>query len=287
VEVRQDWTVLGLDEEDTVAHFDTLDGQTEVEASNRVCIYAPRFASVRQITGSITQATQDRLAAFDQPKALVQQEGRGLATTFNQPLQPQRYLGTNGPQQFREQIRGHGVAAARAVARMSDRLRPHEDFQIIRDGIFDNTEKPRLATRLEAAEAWTGKQAAQVTIDHVTAVVAASDVGLQSVYRCELPPGKPRLRIVKVASTKYAQPGDEVQFTIRFDNLGDQVIGNVTIVDSLTTRLEYVPDTAECSVDATFLTQDNDAESLVLRWEIKEPLEVGEGGIIRFTCRVR
>jgi hypothetical protein len=51
--------------------------------------------------------------------------------------------------------------------------------------------------------------------------------------------------------------------------------------------LVYVPDSAECSVDANFMTQPNDRDSLVLRWEIIDPLEVGEGGIIRFTCRVR
>ena len=42
-----------------------------------------------------------------------------------------------------------------------------------------------------------------------------------------------------------AQPGEEVEFTLRFDNVGDRVIGNVTIIDSLTTRLEYVDGTPE------------------------------------------
>ena len=38
---------------------------------------------------------------------------------------------------------------------------------------------------------------------------------------------------------------------------------------------------------ADFLVEENEGESLVLRWEIIEPLEVGQGGIIRFQCRVR
>ena len=144
-----------------------------------------------------------------------------------------------------------------------------------------------MAERLEAALAWTENQAVQVMIDTVTASIATNDVGLQSVYRYDLPPGKPRLRVVKVASKKSAQPGDEVEFTIRFDNVGDQTVGNVTIADSLTTRLEYVPNTAQCDLEANFGTQENDGESLVLRWEIRRSLKVGEGGIIRFTCRVR
>ena len=38
--------------------------------------------------------------------------------------------------------------------------------------------------------------------------------------------------------TQFANPGDEVDFTLRFDNVGNQPIGNVTIVDDLTGRLE-------------------------------------------------
>lgn len=61
----------------------------------------------------------------------------------------------------------------------------------------------------------------------------------------------------------------------------------MTIIDNLTTRLEYVPDTAQCSLRANFLTEENYGESLVLRWEILEPMKPGEGGVIRFRCRVR
>ena len=112
-------------------------------------------------------------------------------------------------------------------------------------------------------------------------------MGLQSIYTFDLPKGKPRLRIVKVASKHNARPGDVVEFTLLFENLGDQVIGNVTIVDNLVPRLEYVPDSQDCSLEANFSTQQNESESLALRWEIIKPLEVGEGGIIRFRCRVR
>ena len=61
----------------------------------------------------------------------------------------------------------------------------------------------------------------------------------------------------------------------------------MTIVDNLSTRLEYVPDTAKSSVDADFLTQSNDTGSLILRWEIKDPVKPGDGGILRFRVKVR
>ena len=82
-------------------------------------------------------------------------------------------------------------------------------------------------------------------------------------------------------------PGEEIEFTLRFDNIGDQVIGNVTIVDNLSPRFEYVPDTAKSSVDAGFTTKSNDAGSLVLRWEVKDPVKPGAGGVLRFRVKVR
>jgi uncharacterized repeat protein (TIGR01451 family) len=93
--------------------------------------------------------------------------------------------------------------------------------------------------------------------------------------------------VIKVASTNVALPGEIVDFTIRFDNIGDQKIGNVTLIDNLTTRLEYVEGTAQASRKAEFFTEVNEQDSLVLRWEFAEPLGPGEGGLVRFHCRVR
>jgi uncharacterized repeat protein (TIGR01451 family) len=282
-----DWTVRGLDQEDTVVHFDTTDGRTEVEAANRVCLYAPRFAAVRQVSGLMTHQARHGTAGVELPVGPIQHEERDLVTTVKQPLQAERYLGSDGPQLFQEDVRGAAVATEQGLVGLANRVRPYEDLQLIRDGIFDNTQKARLSLSMNAAAAWTDNLAVQVAIDNVTAVVVSEDMALQSVYRYDLPKGKPRVRIVKLASTKHALPGETVEFTIRFDNIGDQPVGNVTIVDNLATRLEYVPDSQESSVEANFVTQDNTGESLVLRWEVIDPLEVGEGGVIRFTCRVR
>jgi len=127
----------------------------------------------------------------------------------------------------------------------------------------------------------------QVVLDGKIAVELTSDVGMQEVHTFELPQGKSRLRIVKIADKQNAKPGDTVDFTIRFDNVGDQTIGNVTVIDSLSRRLEYIEDSQECSLKAEFFTQPNDGESLVLRWEVTDPMKVGDGGVVRFKCRVR
>jgi uncharacterized repeat protein (TIGR01451 family) len=287
VDVLRDWTVRGLDAEDTVAHYDTLEGRTEVQAANRVAIYAPRFAAVRKVYGFVAHQQASRAAGVETPTMLQVREERRAASTMDQPLQPGRYVAAASPLRFREAVRSGGVDGRDVLAGLTNRFAVYENFEIIRSGTFDNSEKARLAERLSAALVWSSHQAVQAVIDNVTASVAVNHVGLQSVYHYETPPGKPRLRVVKVASQRQAQPGETVEFTIRFDNIGDQLIGNVTIVDSLTTRLEYVPDTAQCTRPGKFLTQENEGESLVLRWELSDPLPVGEGGIIRFQCRVR
>jgi uncharacterized repeat protein (TIGR01451 family) len=93
--------------------------------------------------------------------------------------------------------------------------------------------------------------------------------------------------VIKVASTSAANVGDIIDFTIRYDNMGDQVIGNVTIIDNLTPRLEYVEGSAQASRAANFSTKANEAGSLILRWEVIDPLPKGEGGLVRFKCRLR
>ena len=287
VQVLPDWSVHGLDQEDTVVHYDTLDGRLVVEPTNRVQIYSPRFAAVRKVYGPASYRHHDRLAGVEQPLSLSSQETRSGPTTAIQPVQAVRYMGIDGPLRYRDDVRGAMLDGTQGTDRVSNNFRSLDSFHIIRHGKFDNSEKARLSASLDAALAWSSDQAVQVTINAITASYATNDSGAQSVYHYELPPGKPRLRVVKVASKKEAKPGEEIEFAIRFDNVGDQPLGNITIVDNLTTRLEYVADSAECTVQANFLTQKNDGESLVLRWEIPDPLAVGQGGIIRFRCHVR
>jgi hypothetical protein len=61
----------------------------------------------------------------------------------------------------------------------------------------------------------------------------------------------------------------------------------VTIVDNLSARLEYVPDSAKSTLETDFFTEANESGSLVLRWEIHDPLEPGDGGVLQFKCMVR
>ena len=286
VNVKPDWTVNGLHEGDAVVHYDTVDGKVEIVPTCEVCIYAPRFAAVRQILGVELHEQHELTAGVEQPMRAGQQEELAQVTTVLQQVEPGRNLKVDTLNAFRERTLGVGLEATKMPAVTEKSFLPYEDFLIIRRGVFDNSEKARLNPWLQAAVAWSHDAALQVMIDGKRAVESSNAVPLQSIYTYDSG-GKPCLRVCKVASKANARPGETVDFTIRFDNLGETEIGNVTVIDNLNTRLAYIPDSQECSLDATFSAQDNEHYSQVLRWEIKAPLPVGHGGVIRFQCRVQ
>jgi uncharacterized repeat protein (TIGR01451 family) len=284
--VQADWTVVGLEQEDAISHYDTLDGRVLVTPSNRVCIYAPRFAAIRRVVQPI---------AHEQPvfvNQTLEEESPAKATeTLPVVLQfhrrkPAVDMGQQPPSLFRQRQQAGGLENLQAAMEAFNSLAPYANLTIIRTGEVSVAEQALVERSREAAITWTGVQAPQVVfgVKQAHAEVGVRQPGI--VYQTE-GPEHPKLRLIKLASRGNALPGEEVEFTLRYDNIGDQVIGNVTIVDNLSTRLEYVPETAKSSVDADFITQSNDTGSLILRWEIRDPVKPGEGGILRFRTKVR
>jgi uncharacterized repeat protein (TIGR01451 family) len=144
-----------------------------------------------------------------------------------------------------------------------------------------------MAEHETAAKVWTRSQypiiQAQVaTLERIETLQRGADVtGLELS-------GKPGvLRIQKLADKATAAPGDVVEFTIRFENAGDEPLQNVAVLDSLTTRLVYVDGSAACAPEADVETIDNSEGSVILRFALKEPLEARSKGMITFQARVR
>ena len=287
VRVRKDWELQGLTPEETVAHFDTLDGRTLVEPSNRVCIYAPRFSAVRKVEGVMQNDQTDRLSDVNNPVQLVRCDEIQEPVSSKQQIEPVRRTADQPPLAFISE-QGDGVASTVIGPRsFQDGFQPYENLRIIRVGEGNLAESAWLAKSADNAVTWSYDQAVQVILDRQT---AQTDVGVQRAqvtYTVDQPPANPKLRLIKIASINTAKPGETVDFTLRFDNVGNQLIGNVTIIDNLTTRLEYVADSAQCNLPAKFIVKTNDVGSDILRWEIKDPLDKANGGIIRFKCRVR
>jgi len=286
VAVGKNGELLGLQMEDTVARYNTLDGRTLVEPSNKVDLYSPRFNAVRQVVDAEVDQQRHRASGIALPVKPVMPRTSEPVALNAQNLRAVRDIGTNPAGQLRARVT-HATLDSELLPRAFDNgFRPFENVSVIRSGIYLGSDAPVLARGSQAAIAWGSAEGVHVILDERTAAALVAKQKLQETYAIDSAPN-PRLRIVKAASTPVAEPGDEVSFTIRFDNVGNQPIGSVQIIDSLTTRLEYVPDSAQCSLKARFSTQPNEGESLVVRCVLSDPLPVGKGGVFRFRCIVR
>jgi len=287
VKVTDNRQMRGLEMEDTVAQYDTPEGRTLVEPSNQVFLYSPRFRAVRQVVGVRQNDQMLASTMVLQPVRLASHGDVAMTGAAKQNVRTVRQIGQKSVTTFRSRQQDGAISTALGLAAFQDGFKPYENLVVIRTGKLEAAEIAWLARGTTAAITWSSDQAVQVILDRQVASAVVSDQKTDVVYSVDKPPARPKLRIIKVASTPFAEVGDTVDFTIRFDNVGNQVIGNVAIVDSLTTRLEYVEDSAQCSLPAAFSTSRNEGDSLVLRCEVSQPLEPGHGGVLRFTCRVR
>jgi uncharacterized repeat protein (TIGR01451 family) len=279
--------LTGLQPEDAVAQFDTLDGSTVVEPSNKVYLYSPRFGAVRLVVSLRMDEQRVNPVGVRLPTKASRQEEVQVAAADKQHYQPVGQIVEDKLTIYRGRQYAGATSQLLGPKSFQGAYAWFEDISVIRMGVYRESEMAFLARGAQAAIAWSHKQAVQVILDHQKATEQVSHQAAETLYTVNAEPAHPRLRLIKVASTQFANPGEEVDFTLRFDNVGNQPIGNVTIVDDLTGRLEYLAGTAQCSLPAGFITQPSESGSLVLRWEITNPLKPGDGGVVRFHCRVR
>ena len=287
VQVDGDWNIYGMDSEDTFGHFDTLDGKRLVSPSNRVDIYAPRFSAVRRVDNMQNAKYSSQVTQFKRKEGTVLSRASDFSASTKQNVALDTNETTLKAVGFRDQTRGVLADNVLQLRGSRESFHPYENFDLIRWGKHSISETTRLEAGMQAANVWQDNLGLQAFGKKVQPIIVNDTVSLQQIVTVETDDDNAILRVTKVASKIAARPGEEVEFTIRFDNLSPRKIGNVTLIDNLTNRLQYVAGTAECSIDAKFIHTDNDSSSLTLRWEIDKPVPAGKGGVIRFKCRVR
>ena len=286
IQVDPDFNVYGLDPEDTFGHFDTLDGKRIVVPSNRVAIYAPRFGSVRRIDGVVNAQFNQPTVAFFERKQTVQATDMSFATTSKQYEMPARSQGGTRASGLMDQTRGVTVRETLVPGGTRNYQSLIVGESILRINNLDKAIGAQLQAGLQAAVAWETDLGLQVFAKGVQPIIVRDLTTAQEVMHIESE-NDPTLQVVKTANVLAARAGDQVEFTIRFDNISNKPIGNVTLMDNLTRRLVYVDGSSECTLKSEFKQDVNEAQSLALRWEITDPVEPGTGGVIRFRCRVR
>lgn len=188
--------------------------------------------------------------------------------------------------------RNRGVPAEGIIpsVALNDTQRPMEDVDFIRSGIILESQWAKIVKGVQAALLWNHLDGVEILVGGDEALQIKDAKMPQELHLYEL--REARVRICKVASDTLANPGDEITFTIRFDNAGDQAIKNIVILDNLSPRLEFIENSQTSSIankidDTEFSTTANEVGSVVLKWKLNSELKAGEGGWIRFKCRVR
>ena len=99
--------------------------------------------------------------------------------------------------------------------------------------------------------------------------------------------------ICPLTVTKFIDPsgqrqsGDIVTITIRYANTGAKAISDLVVSDSLSGRLEYIVGSAETDRPGNFTSAENEAGSVVVRWDLPGVLLPGQAGTVRFKAKVR
>lgn len=274
---------------DTVARYRTATGADSedvcIAVSNCTCVYAPKFASVRQVVMPSERATPlgvRGLAGDD----LVAAEVR---------LDP-----------VRDRVQNLSLEAARAAQPgigLEERLGPLAVDQGALPNEADQAERPaarvaddqplRLDRRLNPAQlvgfdvpmVWTCVRAANVLANGQTPQVVSAGRGTATL-RFESP-GRAELTLCKQAGSDTARVGAELDFTIFVLNSGDRALDDIVLVDALPVRLELIPGSPASSLPADTSTETADDGSLVVKWRFRAPLAPGDSGFVRFRTLVR
>ncbi len=285
VRVRRDNSYIGLDPEDTVIQYETMDGKVHVDSGCRVAIYAPRFASVRKRYAPVERDQTMEVINVAQPN------GPKMAQTVLPTVEKRSETRYAADRQAKivEAVR-HGVKPLPADSMVTPLVVIDEQdtlslLDLITVGATHYRDRAALEKGILAAREWSTPESIGVLENGTEPLNVVGNQGTNGVTHYERKGA--RIRLCKVASEQMAHPGDTIQFVIRFDNVGEQPVSNLVVTDSLTGRLEYVPDTQKSTRDAQFVLTPNGAGSETLRWELKRELGPGEGGLISFECKVR
>jgi uncharacterized repeat protein (TIGR01451 family) len=298
--IGPDGRLAGLDPTDTIAEYTDSKGRRHIMPSNRVCLCVPRFAALRSELPLAGYETRVVIANAEEAARQVQ-VGARLPS-----LAAHKY----------DQLTAMQVKQRASIAKSETRL-----DRLVRIEVLDAVhvyEGPALALGAAAVAQLTEIQRVRLVKQIELVKVLNSRSGLSAVQQAtatsvigrveglgvytanvetaevacvcgEVPQvmiDKP-IHLCKWADREAAQVGDVVTFYLKYTNSGSKPIEDVAVSDSLSGRLEYVAGSAKTDRNAVFTTQQNEAGSAILRWEISGKLLPGQSGLISFQVRVR
>jgi uncharacterized repeat protein (TIGR01451 family) len=275
---------------DTVARFRPADEGpdadcVDIAVASCACVYAPRFASVREVVKPFEDARPEG------PRGLALDERVGEESERLPPLARTQPV---GPQLARKRLPGVALEERLGPLAVDQAALPREDDSVVQPvahALDDAAELARTSRRplavvgFDVPIAWTRVQAANVLSDGREPRVVASDRGTATLRFEE--PGRAELTLCKRAGSDTAKPGEELDFTIVLLNSGDRPLTDIVLFDAVPQRLDYIPGSAAANLPAAITTETADDGSTVVKWRFTEPLPAGASGFVRFRTLVR
>lgn len=283
-------TIGNLSAGDTVARFRAADDgpcadDVCLAVSNCTCVYAPKFASVRQVSLPSEHAAplgprglaRDDLVAAEARVDPVINRVQAIAPTAARRAEP----GIAVEERLAPLAVDQGDLPSIAARDERPEARVADDQPLLAARV----QTPRQMIGFDVPMAWTCVKAANVLVGEQTAQVVAVDRGTATLRFEE--PGRAELTLCKKAGSDTARVGEELDFTIVMLNSGDRALADIVLVDALPSRLELVPDSADSTLPADISTETAADGAVVLTWRLREPLPAGGSGFVRFRTIVR
>ena len=281
------YTIDGLNTEDTVAIFNDSQGKRTIKKTNRVAIYSPRFAAVRTISEPIIHDGINKVSGTVD----------AIRTTgINNRLKPGIEQENLQLQQSRVRSRVSGIEVDNTTGNFNQIAKTanhekltntFEEHSQVGTKQLDHTTIAKTSVQLQAAITWTRDLNPVITAADQHGQVLISKFLEEEMVGLEVNKKPGYLKIMKLADKRSAVRGEIVTFTIHYANTGELDLTKIQIVDNLTARLEFIEDSGSSDRNGKLLVEDNGQGSLILQWDITEPLKGGETGVVTFKARVR
>ncbi len=294
--------LTGLDPADAVAEYSDSTGRRRITVSNCVCVFVPRYVVIRAET--LLAGVRMRVGPED-VAGVKREEGIRVRVPSVETNQAEGVRGLHA----RERLGAANNVVP--VGRLSQIIVLHAFRMDIGPAALLGTRELVLLTEVQRVRL---KRQMELPVElsrvYGLGLVGQTFPGPEVVGRVEgvkvigtlqgprsltvccnqapVPPPVDRpLVLFKWADRQSAQVGDVVTFFLKYSNHGGRPIADVAVADSLTGRLEYIPGSAKADREAVFTLQENEAGSVILRWEITGRLLPGQSGVVSFQARIR
>lgn len=299
--IGPDGKVHELRPEDTVAEFTDSAGRRGLTVSNRICLVVPQFGIVRNtlplnqvdsVTGVVDHDVVNGQVTIRAGQPPGQKRSQEAPVGVNGQERASGAIGHDNPASIvrMEALQADyvdlGTGALLGTAEL-DKLTKTERQRLARQIAFARSlSAPERVSSFEERSGPSVVARVENSPEVVRATVETRDL-TSTPFQC--PPQLPSrpLCLFKWADRDSAKVGDVVTLFLRYANQGQRPLTDVAVSDSLTSRLEYVPGSAQSSRPAVFTMQANEAGSMLLHWEISGTLHAGDTGVIRFQVKVR